>query len=256
MAELTEVLGTLLKGVTHSRVISDVFSREVSVEYQQDEILSNFPVPRVDIKETSIDLKFAVNQVKRKEVDQNAIINEQISVSTREIGRNSFEQIILAHPQKNKLLELDKEKKLNLASQLPVLCEQIMRKNTNDVADAINGKTQSLAKKIIAALSREIFKNADFKKLLLKGSRVGDINKRLTVIVNTELEAFVANVNTAVRNADRQATTIDIAVTKAELTEMPEEVMSKINVVAEIRNYEWTDIEGEEGKLVPRLREE
>ena len=67
MAELKEVLGAILVDIAKARVASDICTRDVSLEYAKDPILSEFPVPRVEIKEASIELKFAINEVKKLE---------------------------------------------------------------------------------------------------------------------------------------------------------------------------------------------
>jgi hypothetical protein len=72
MAELKDVLGAVLKDVAHARVISDRFSGEVSQEYEKDPLLGVFPVPRVEIKEASLDLKFAVCSVEQRPADPTA----------------------------------------------------------------------------------------------------------------------------------------------------------------------------------------
>ena len=67
MAELKAVLGAILVDIAKARVASDICTRDVSLEYAKDPILSEFPVPRVEIKEASIELKFAINEVKKLE---------------------------------------------------------------------------------------------------------------------------------------------------------------------------------------------
>ncbi|MCC6554237.1 MAG: hypothetical protein IT372_14650 [Polyangiaceae bacterium] len=66
MAELKHVLGAVLADLAHARVISDRFSGEVSEEYGRDPLLAAFPVPRVEIKEASLDLKLVINSADRR----------------------------------------------------------------------------------------------------------------------------------------------------------------------------------------------
>jgi hypothetical protein len=56
--------------------------------------------------------------------------------------------------------------------------------------------------------------------------------------------------------AKRQALTVDVAVTKGELVDVPEAIMSNVTLVTEIRNYEWTEVGEVDEKPTHRLRPE
>lgn len=62
MPKLSEVLGGVLKDLTHSRIVADAVSRECFDAYQADPVLARVPVPRLTIKEVSLKLRFAVEE--------------------------------------------------------------------------------------------------------------------------------------------------------------------------------------------------
>ena len=60
---LRDALSAILKDVTESRHLSDNHSRDISRIYERDDILKTFPVPRTEISELEIELKFAFDDV-------------------------------------------------------------------------------------------------------------------------------------------------------------------------------------------------
>ena len=64
MPQLTKVLAEILRSVASARVEADATSARLATQYQKDPVLSCFPVPRVDIKELNIHLKFALTDVR------------------------------------------------------------------------------------------------------------------------------------------------------------------------------------------------
>lgn len=63
MAELNKVLGALLRDVAQARTLSDLYARQVSKDYEADPLLRFFPIPRAEIKDITLDLKFAIATV-------------------------------------------------------------------------------------------------------------------------------------------------------------------------------------------------
>ncbi|MCK4783042.1 MAG: hypothetical protein KAV87_04775 [Desulfobacteraceae bacterium] len=63
MAQLHQIIGAILRDIAQARVTSDIYSREVSLYYEQDSLLRTFPIPRSEIREVNIDLRFAISEV-------------------------------------------------------------------------------------------------------------------------------------------------------------------------------------------------
>jgi hypothetical protein len=60
MPQLSEVLSGILRDIAAARLEADTASAKLVEYYKKDPVLSCFPLPRVDIKELHIELKFAV----------------------------------------------------------------------------------------------------------------------------------------------------------------------------------------------------
>lgn len=58
--ELQDVLGGILSALAQGRNQSDLVSKELSLQYEQDDLMRAFPVPRVELENVQIELKFAV----------------------------------------------------------------------------------------------------------------------------------------------------------------------------------------------------
>lgn len=58
--EFRDVLGGILSALAEGRHLSDNVSKQLSTRYEQDDLLRAFPVPRVELENVELELKFAV----------------------------------------------------------------------------------------------------------------------------------------------------------------------------------------------------
>jgi len=63
MPELHKILGSLFSDIAQSVFTSDLYSREISRYYESDALLRHFPVPRTEVSELEIKLKFAISEI-------------------------------------------------------------------------------------------------------------------------------------------------------------------------------------------------
>lgn len=256
MAELTQVLGTILKDVAQSRVISDVFSRDISEHYAQDPILIAFPVPRVEIKEASIQLKFAVNSVEQKKLDTAAIARERVSQFTAALGNEMHDKVILASPNKDVLVAILDEKGTDLPATATALLEQAIAKSPDALRAALASKPQALTNLAQNTLQNALRRDEEVWKIVRKGVLVRDIRATLADIVAPAVESMVKDVKDTIDRADKHAVSVDVAVSHSELLDLPETILSHVSIIAEIRNYEWTQVGGTDEQPIRRLQPE
>ena len=69
MADLQQVVGAILRDLAKARFGSDLYSRSIARYYENDYLLRKFPVPRADVEEVEIDLKFSIGSVQGSEVN-------------------------------------------------------------------------------------------------------------------------------------------------------------------------------------------
>jgi len=77
MPTLNQVIGTILQDIGKAKQTADVSSKEIGEQYSKDAILKHFPIPRVGIKNLTIDLKFAVTNVTDNEIEI-AVTNSEL----------------------------------------------------------------------------------------------------------------------------------------------------------------------------------
>lgn len=252
MAELTQVLGTILKDVAQSRVISDTFSRDISVDYANDPILINFPVPRVEIKQASIALKFAVNAVEQKLPDTDSIVHGYIARYAPVLAQQVFERTVLENPNKEQLLAMLEEKQTDLQGQLAEKTEGLLVES----AKTLLSQPEAVSKQLQGMIQQVLREDSALWNALRKGILVRDLNQIIEKLTTAAVSALKQQIEQAVGSAGRQGVSVDVAVSRGELLDLPEAILSHVNIVAEIRNYEWTTVGGTDEQPIRRLQPE
>ena len=69
MADLQQIVGAILRDLAKARFGTDLYSRSIARYYENDYLLRKFPVPRADIEEVEIDLKFSVADIIDSDAD-------------------------------------------------------------------------------------------------------------------------------------------------------------------------------------------
>lgn len=257
MAELKEVLGAVLKDMAHSRVISDQFSSEISHEYEKDPILGVFPVPRTEIREASINLKFVVNAVEKRHVDSSALARDLSRRHCAQLVTALFQDVIDEHPQAEAIHRVMETKSLHLEQGLQSAAARAILADDSALEAVAKGDTRALAKRIAADVSSTLLEDPDLKRLFAsRGVRLGTIRSTIQEMANSTASRFGAELAAAAAAAEKLPMRIDVGVTRKELAELPEQLLSQISLVTVIRNYEWVEVGEEDGEPVKRLQPE
>ncbi len=261
MAELHQILGSVLRDVAQARMISDVYSRNISTYYEQDPLLRRFPTPRTEIDEVEFDLKFVLDGVQ-----SNLSQNEEREVSSAplfnsfsfDLAENFFDA--LNDHSRNLFSQLDEETKRRIQSNDPtqesgwgqfeyrIYVKQslvlYLQRNRDRIIQ--QGKleidtTLSEIEGILHSWIRKIFENAeklsesDFN--VLEGQVFKAINLKAQL---SELEDPISQIENL--QADLK---LNVAVTLDKLMEAPPSIISTIRIKSRVRNYLWTKIDHE-----------
>lgn len=65
MARLDDVVGAILRDLTLAQDVASKHTRMLAVEYANDPLLRHFPVPRTELSDVELELRFAPKQLKR-----------------------------------------------------------------------------------------------------------------------------------------------------------------------------------------------
>lgn len=255
MADLAEFLGTVFRNLTHARVISDLFSRDVGRQYQKDPVLIDFPVPRLEVKEASIRLRFAVNALERREVPLAELARPIVREEAVRLAGEVRREVIEASPEREVLVRMLAEKGVDFEKTLPEAIERAAL-DVKAIEAALAGRPATLARNLQGALNAPLLEDAALRRLIARPAGVQAVRDRIRRKASEAAERLVREVSAAREASARQALRVDAAVTRRELAEVPEPLLAEITVVAEIRNYEWSETGEAEGRPVFRLQPE
>lgn len=191
MAELNDVLGAILRDVAQARVMSDLFSRNVSVDYQQDDVLGGFPVPRVEVTQASLDLKFAVSAVEHKPVDPDGVIRSHVAPFATQLARQVYSDLVATNPRSEELEEIIKRKGLAIEADLTVAIERTIADNRSDLESAMANKIEALARKVQGEVAERVLADDDVKEVMTRGTRIGELREHVSVIASAFVDSLV-----------------------------------------------------------------
>jgi hypothetical protein len=255
MPELSDVLGAILRDIAKARVISDLFSRDISREYEADQILVEFPVPRVEIREASVQLRFAVDSVTEPEVDVASIVQRRIAELAAGVGREGFATLILASPKREEYLELMQAEGIDLEQSLTKGAAKVANSSRQDVLAAVQGAPDKLVARLVGPLEEVLRSIEVIWEALKRERRVAEIQEALKSATAAAVVHFAQDVKAEVEKARAEGLRVNVVVTGPQLAEVPESGVSHVNVVTEIRNYEWEEV-AENDEVIRRLKPE
>ncbi len=252
MAKLSLVIGSVLRDLAQSRVISDTFSRDVSVDYEEDPILRLFPVPRMEIKEVSISIPITVKSVQPGAVKTEQIVKTMAKASAAKLGSSIIETV--TSKSKNKEIITKTFADAQMGKRLEKAIEQKISQSANQIGRVVEGEKLDIASMFSELAQKELLADARATKELR--TQIDDATLRTALSKTTD--SFVKSVLTkdvkeAVEAAQEKASVVDVGVTTEELTGVPETAVTRITLVTDVKNYQWTKTEEAGGKPVRQL---
>jgi hypothetical protein len=273
MAELHQVIGSILRDITQARITSDIYSRNLSKLYEQDPLLRRFPAPRSEIDEVEIDLKFAISGITynpSQDENREAMAANIFIKYADHITQAFFDGLIQC------IGKLEKEQKLGAID--PVTLRKIHGFEhriylKQDILLYFLRHKERLSQMIKDGSVRKHIKNKILGKRLKKIHRAQLSQKELastvkflfqeSMLTKTELQAlgqcvFKDTVDNALKKALQEMKKplqhvwekegdqkLSVEVTAEKLIETPESAISTIKIKSRVQNYIWTKIEHE-----------
>jgi hypothetical protein len=252
MAKLSLVIGSVLRDLAQSRVISDTFSRDVSVDYEEDPILRLFPVPRMEIKEISISIPITVKSVQPGAVRTEQIVKTLAKASAAKLGNTVIDALSAKSRNREALSKVFTE--VQMGKRLEKTIEQKISQSASQIGRAVEGEKLDITSMLVELVQKELAADSKVAKEL----RLDVDDATLRAAILKTCESFVKTVLTkdtkeAVDAAQEKASVVDVGVTTEELAGIPEAAITRINLVTDVRNYQWTKIEEAGGKPVRQL---
>lgn len=266
MADLQQIVGAILRDIAQARFSSDVYSRELSRYYEQDPLLRRFPVPRTEISEVDLDLKFTVTGMERSEDGGAGDESSTATAFTRAAYRitqrffdalartlREADDVRLEDDPWRGLLELVERTSPRIDCQQDVL-EHLERNQGHLISDGQLDRA-ALGRGLRALLTEFI----DRVLLPRAGMQAGEAPVLRAAVeggdaLTDELDELAAAVERALlRSGGRQ---VEVEVTAAYLREVPAEVISSLRIKADVQNYMWSEVGEVDGRTWRKLSPE
>ena len=248
MAELQQILGSIFRDIAQARVTSDMYSRNISKYYEQDPLLRRFPLPRTDIDEVEVDLKFVMTGLEETSEQDEGRESSTATVYTklaRDISDSFFENILEAsNKYANFSSETSKrlsgfEHRIYLSQSLLLYFQRnrgaLIKEGKFDLREARNDIEQLLKTRFDEMLGDSGLDESQLAKL------------EKTVFSKLNVESLLKSIKKIVEKNHRGdvdlKAAIEVSVDK--LAEAPEAAISSIKVKAQVRNYIWSKVEHE-----------
>jgi hypothetical protein len=252
MAELHHILGSLFSDIAQSVFTSDLYSRDISRYYEQDSLLRHFPVPRTEIAELEVELKFAIAGL---ELNPAQTVGREANAATIFID--------YAYTLSENFHDKLRDALTELSAKKMAIDETIIERTSWPV------NILYLRQDLLQYLQRNqgvLIKEGEFDVSHARG----EIRDVLQVALNRLLGQAAAQLTPKENNAllDRVCKvvkldsglksleeplkyawnrvgdfTLDVEITADKLSELSSEHLSSVHVHTRVRNYKWSEVE-------------
>jgi hypothetical protein len=266
MAQLHHLIGAILRDIAQGRVTSDLYSREVSRYYEQDSLLRLFPIPRTEIKEVEIDLKFAIAEIdidpdrtEDRGAQFSGIFERYSDTFTAVVFEKMFATSKKNTAWQNFVIGFDiPENRLNLKTEIVNYFELnkdklIEEEITNNQS---GGTDTNLALKKVDTLNglKETLEKVLYSQLDLSAvPKGGDALSAAKQSINKEIQAQIELLGNEIEYVEAAEYKAEVLVTADELQKISSEGISSIKIVTSMRNYVWSQVSDKDGQIIRRL---
>lgn len=252
MAQLHQIVGGLLRDIAKARFGSDLYSRSIARYYEARSLLRQFPVPRTEIDEVELELKFAIDGISVEPVQNEtreatlAIIlereTEAIAQKVMDAIRETAHKLIVEHKRQIGLAGLMVKLRQHILSSFLANSDTwINSEGTLDLKAAVSGLKQAVEsllelvfpdeKKAFYGQLDELFESDSRNSIF---AQLYDLNKKVAEIWHEESQSR-----------------IEIEVDRERLTKMTSDMICSIKIKSHVRNYVWMDVEAKDDVKEP-----
>lgn len=249
MPELHHILGSIFRDIAQSVFTSDMYSRDISRYYEQDPLLRHFPVPRTEVDELEVQLKFAISgidlnpaqSVSRESSAATVFVDFSYDLSEQffETLENSLESMEnVSRETWRKISSL--EQRIYLRQDL---LKYFLREQSSLIDQQGEFQVDAARREISGLLTRRV--GWLLKDTPLTGSAVKKIAD--TVVKALKLDPQLKGLVEPLRFAWEQGGdfTLDVEITADKLQGLDPGHLATVHVRTRMRNYLWSEVEHE-----------
>jgi hypothetical protein len=257
VARLDDVIGAILRDLTLAQDVASKHTRMLAVEYENDPLLRHFPVPRTQLSDVEIELRFAPRQLvrvagsaERTMAAANAAFEKYAPVAAHALLGVASERFERARSMPTFPASMLEEVRQGLVSPdfetyvTKAIASDLFDNRTKIITPPDKLSTDAARDTTIDTAVRVIFEHEDLKKFL-------DANPQFTKdslgavrdVLKDPLDALARDFE----DADLRQTEYELDV-NFDPTEVqdPQHVFSTIRIKADVRNYRWVSTPGNE----------
>ncbi|MEQ9814197.1 MAG: hypothetical protein RLO50_15565 [Azospirillaceae bacterium] len=259
MADLQQIVGAILRDLAKARFSADLYSRSISRYYEGDALLRKFPVPRGEIEEVELDLKFTIAEVSASHVDggtreaNTAVVLErgverlvatfmdvarEFTDSSDNTGMRDRLHDVLGRGFNSTVLRVE-------------LRQQLMRFFIDNYPQLIDDEGRFAAADALSGMARPMgWAFADHRR---EGYSADDVGEAMAPVFDhvlgddrfrSALEALGEPIAAVWR--DYSDTRLDVAVDGPTLSELADSAVSTLKIKASVRNMVWAEVKVDE----------
>ena len=261
MADLQQIVGAILRDLAKARFGSDLYSRSIARYYENDYLLRKFPVPRSEIEEVEIDLKFSISDILDSDVNaESREANvafmlertvERLVATFLDVGRQLMEKP--EHGQIARKLADDLSKGFNSATIRIELRQGVLRYFIESYTYLISNDGRFNHELALTELKRPFrWSLYNYRKQRVDDegepehrALIDALDGLYTLVAKDEafievvksLEGSIANIWQKSHDAR-----LEVEVDGHKLAEMSDAAISSLRIKAVVRNHVWTEV--------------
>jgi hypothetical protein len=266
MADLYQILGAMMRDIAKARMSSDIYSKDIARFYEQDSLLRRFPLPRTDITELDLTLRFAIGKVDFDVSGEAAIMSTFAEPMQTLADQIASSAIAVAIKNRNETEDAATRSWLVKIQSEPArinIRRSILESFTQNWSHLIGSTgsldlpqaTQLLGNALRGSLAQEMAWEPDPAARQING---GMEKLAAAVTAATDFKTPLDTLQQAITQMwDRRGgCTVEVNISADTIKSLAAETLSSVNVKFTVRNYTWTQFLSDSGDARFQLNSE
>ncbi|MEO1201671.1 MAG: hypothetical protein AAFX10_03115 [Pseudomonadota bacterium] len=259
MADLQQIFGAILRDLAKARFSSDLYSRSVARYYEANDLLRKFPVPRADIEEVDIDLKFSITDVTASDVDHESQEANSSVLFERTVERLVSTFLNLAYEREVENPELAETRQRYVqkgfgSGFVRVECRiNLLRYFIESYRDLIDDEGNFNTQRALDSIERPFrwaLEHFAFDEYRPNGPLRQEMKERIATDITApvarddRIRAAVQSLEAPLKGIWKQNSDarLDVLVEGSQLSQLAEGAVSTVRVKAVVKNMIWTEV--------------
>lgn len=249
MPELQNILGAIFRDIAQSVFASDMYSRDISQYYEQDPLLRHFPIPRTEIDELEVDLKFGITNIaftRAQTVGREASAAPAFIDFSYDLSESLFEGLANNLAKRNDIAG-ETWRKVNSIEYRIYLRQDILKffqRNQGSLIQDGELQVRQARDELSGLLRNRLGRLIEDTKTMSASERKRLIDATLREVKLEEQLKQLQGPLQSVWEAEGDYT-LDVEITADRLQEMAPETLASVHVRTRVRNYLWSEVEHE-----------